>query len=196
MIHKGKKMKNVVNREMVKKSDLFGMASKMFSCIEKYISPDMKMLDVGTGRGLATRFLASKIKEDPGRGGKVYSIDLSDNLQKMVSEIMEEEGTAQYVEFHIADVEKLSFDDSFFDFILTMNSIHHFTDPINALEHMKIVLKKGGTICIIDWSKKARFLPHKKEDMLDLDDFKKLIENENVIDEYSERYWWFIAIKK
>ncbi|MHA1382573.1 MAG: class I SAM-dependent methyltransferase, partial [Candidatus Helarchaeota archaeon] len=183
-------------KDVIKNFDLFGMAPKMFNCFERYVSPDMRVLDVGTGRGVATRFLVSKIREAPEKGGEVYSIDLSDELQKLVSEIMEGEGLGKFVKFQIASVENLPFSDSYFDFILTMNSFHHFLNPIEALGEMKRVLKRNGIICIVDWSKKARFVPHKKEDLYNIEDFKKLIDNINIIDEYSEKLWWFVAIKK
>ena len=195
MIHKGKKMKLPITKEWILKYDYFGMAQSMFSKVEKHIKPNMIMLDVGTGNGVATRFLLSKIKKPIDKGSFVYSIDLSEELHQMIAEIIEEEGFLDFVKLQIANVENLPFNDGFFDLILSVNSFHHFSDQLKAVNEMKRVLKNDGVICIIDWSKKARFLPHKKEEMYNLEDFKILINNE-VIDEYSERYWWFVAFKK
>lgn len=196
MIHKGKKMKTQFNKDFIRNFDYFGFAPKMFGNIEKYFNPNMQILDVGTGQGAGTRFLASKIKNTPNSTGKVYSIDLSDELQEIIVEILEEEKISKYVELIIADIEKNSFEDSFFDLIISLNSLHHFSNPINALNQMLRILKKEGTLCIIDWSKKARFLPHKKEDLFNLEDFKELAKSKKIIDEYSERLWWFVALKK
>ncbi|MHA1385635.1 MAG: hypothetical protein ACTSR3_17920, partial [Candidatus Helarchaeota archaeon] len=65
MIHKGKKMKYPINKDVIKNFDLFGMAPKMFNCFERYVCPDMRVLGVGTGRRVATRLLVSKIREAP-----------------------------------------------------------------------------------------------------------------------------------
>ena len=196
MIHKGKKMKQPVNKNFTKNYDFFGFSLKMFSHIEKYFNPNMQILDVGTGQGVGTRFFASKIRDTPNSTGKVYSIDLSDELHEVITEILEEEKIGKYVELIIADIENNSFEDSFFDLIISINSMHHFSNPRNALDQMYRILRDGGTLCIIDWSKKARFLPHKKEDLFNLEDFKALIKSKKIVDEYSERLWWFAAIKK
>lgn len=196
MIHKGKKMKYPVNKQVVKDFDFFGFAPKMFSHVEKYFKPNMRILDVGTGNGVVARFLALKLKNASNNSGKVFSIDISDKLQEVIAEILEEEQIGKYVEFLIDDIEKNSFEDSSFDLIVTANALHHFSNPENALNQMLRILKDDGTLCIIDWSKKARFLPHKKEDLFNLEDFKEIAKSKKIIDEYSERLWWFVALKK
>ena len=194
MIHKGEKMERFrVNKEVVRNFDLFGMAPKMFKVMENYINTDARMLDVGTGQGVATRYLASKIKDAPKGLGKVFSIDLSEDLQKMVAEILDEEQAREYVEFQIANVEELPFEDDYFGLIVAMNCLHHFSNPSKAIAEMMRVLKREGTICIVDWSKKAKFLPHKTEDLMELEDFKRL--GFNIIEEHTEKLWWFVAIQ-
>ncbi len=195
MIHKGEKMKMKYDKEVIKNFDFFGYFEKMFHSVEKFITPRMCALDVGTGFGRGTRYLASKIKEKSNQGGKVYSIDLSDEMQNYVAEILEEEQLRDLVEFRIANVEKMNdFKDSYFDLILAVNCLHHFSNPINAINEMLRVLKDDGTICIIDWSKKAKFLPHKKEDLFELSDFKNM--GFKIIEAHSEPYWWFAAVRK
>jgi len=194
MIHKGKKMKrHPMNKEIIKNFDLFGMAPKMLDCIKKYFSDGTRILDVGTGRGIATRYLASQIKDAPNSTGKVYSIDLSDDLQQIVAEILEEEQTREYVEFQIADIEKLPYENSYFSLIVAMNCLHHFPNPSKAIMEMIRVLKREGTLCVIDYTKEAKFVPHKMEDLIDLVDFKRM--GFNIVEEYSEEFWWFAAIK-
>lgn len=51
----------------------------------------------------------------------------------------------QYVH---ADLYKIPFADNYFDGILFLDSIEHFTDPVSALKELSRVLKPGGRILI------------------------------------------------
>jgi SAM-dependent methyltransferase len=58
----------------------------------------------------------------------------------------------QNVEFRLADVHELPFDDQSFDIVTCRRAAHHFVDIRKAIDEMKRVLKNGGRLVIDDRS--------------------------------------------
>lgn len=98
--------------------------------LKRYLSHNQRILDAGCGTGLFARFLP------PGS----YAVDINPrNIVKAKAVIKE-------INFYEADLEKLPFDDHFFDLIIITEVIEHFPNPQKTLLELKRVLKSDGLI--------------------------------------------------
>jgi ubiquinone/menaquinone biosynthesis C-methylase UbiE len=104
---------------------------------------DPYLLDLACGTGWAVRYSASMAN---GRG-KFYGVD---NSSKMIKEAEASSANYRNVYFRKSNVEKLPFNDEFFDFIISSNAFHHFTNPEKALGEARRVLKSKGRIYVLD----------------------------------------------
>jgi ubiquinone/menaquinone biosynthesis C-methylase UbiE len=103
-----------------------------------------KVLEAGCGVGAQTIRLA---KSSP--KAEITSIDISEDSIIQAKELMEQNGFSN-VEFQRADLLNLPFEDETFDHIFVCFVLEHLKDPIAALESLRRVLKKGGSITVIE----------------------------------------------
>jgi len=102
------------------------------------------ILEAGCGVGAQTKIVASK---NP--NSKFISIDISeDSLNKARALI--QSLNIDNVEFQAGDIFDLQFPDEYFDHIFICFVLEHLATPIEALKSLKRVLKKGGSITIIE----------------------------------------------
>jgi len=130
------------------------------------------VLDVGTGSGFAAALLARAI----GVNGRVYSIDPSENALNKAFSKLKEEKLDRIVVLKKARVEELPFEDNFFDRVSSIMSFHHFSDSVISLKEMYRVLKPGGILVIVDWTRETTVVPHPKEQLYTPDLLFELIE--------------------
>lgn len=107
-------------------------------------SSGTKILEAGCGVGAQTIRLA---KNSP--DARITSIDISEDSIKQAKELIEQNGFSN-VEFQRADLLSLPFEDETFDHIFVCFVLEHLKDPIAALESLRRVLKKGGSITVIE----------------------------------------------
>jgi ubiquinone/menaquinone biosynthesis C-methylase UbiE len=119
------------------------------------LSQPGRVLDVGTGKGLLPDKIAEKNPQLA-----VYGVDNSQKAIDAARKNAHEMGIANPPEFYVGDVSGLSFEENYFDAVVSTFSLHHWTDPIQGLNEIFRVLKPGGQALIYDhWrdpSKKAR----------------------------------------
>lgn len=101
-------------------------------------------LDVGCGTGWAVRKASKLLKS-----GKACGIDISPG--------MIENAIAQSrqiyninIEYRVANSEAIPYEDESFGAIICTFSIHHYQNPLVALQEMKRVLKPDGKIVVLD----------------------------------------------
>lgn len=101
-------------------------------------------LDCGTGNGRHLSLLVEKFE-------KVYAIDSSEKLL----EIAKQNHVSSNVNFQVADVALLSFQENFFDTVLCTAVLHHLTadDAVVAFNELHRVLKSGGILAASVWNK-------------------------------------------
>lgn len=101
------------------------------------------LLDLACGTGWAVRYAARLAN----RRGSFYGIDISSKMIEMA-----EASSARYrnVYFRKSNIELLPFADDFFDFVISSNAFHHFSNPEKALREAYRVLKPKGKIYILD----------------------------------------------
>lgn len=116
------------------------------------------VLEVGCGVGAQTVLLA---KNSP--NAHITSIDLSDESLKLAEKLIEHEGY-ENVAFQRADLFNLPFEDESFDHLFVCFVLEHLPNPLAALEGLKRVLKKGGSITVIEGDHgSCYFYPETKE---------------------------------
>lgn len=102
------------------------------------------ILEAGCGVGAQTRIVAPK---NP--GSKFISLDISkDSINKARSLI--KSLNIDNVEFQTGNIFDLKFPDEYFDHIFICFVLEHLPNPIEALKSLKRVLKKGGSITLIE----------------------------------------------
>ena len=105
-----------------------------FRCLEPLLQdPAQCWLTVGDAYGFDAQYILSK-------GSSVLATDLNVDFL----EVAKQEGVVK--EFAAENAEKLSFDNSVFDYVLCKESYHHFPRPYAALYEMIRVAKKGIVI--------------------------------------------------
>jgi ubiquinone/menaquinone biosynthesis C-methylase UbiE len=102
------------------------------------------VLEAGCGTGTQTTIIALKNPEC-----NFISIDISDtSLAK--AEKNTEKHKIRNVKFQSANVYSLPFEDESFDHVFVCFLLEHLRGPAQALTSLKRVLKKGGTITVIE----------------------------------------------
>jgi len=103
-----------------------------------------KVLEAGCGIGSQTVFLAANSPE-----AHIISIDISrDSLNKAKATIAA--AKLGNVTFQQADLFNLPFDAETFDHVFICFVLEHLEYPLKALKCLKKVLKKGGTVTVIE----------------------------------------------
>jgi demethylmenaquinone methyltransferase/2-methoxy-6-polyprenyl-1,4-benzoquinol methylase/phosphoethanolamine N-methyltransferase len=110
-----------------------------------------KVLDVGCGSGNLTL----TAKRYAGRSGSVYGIDASPEMIDVARKKAKELSTD--VVFDVALIEKLPFEDSTLDVVISRLVLHHLPDDLKqqALTEIFRVLKPEGTIFLADFQTPA-----------------------------------------
>jgi len=102
------------------------------------------VLEAGCGVGAQTKIIASKNPVS-----KFLSVDLSEDSVKEAGEPISSLNI-QNVEFKQADIYKLPFKEQTFDSVIICFVLEHLHEPRRALYELKRVLKKGGTMIVIE----------------------------------------------
>ena len=113
--------------------------------------PGSTILEAGCGTGAQTKILAPK---NP--GCRFVSIDISDESLRKASSLIQSLNIDN-VEFQKGDIFNLQFPEAAFDHIVVCFVLEHLPRPVNALLALKKVLKKVGTITIIEGDHDSTF---------------------------------------
>lgn len=108
-----------------------------------------KVLDIAGGTGDLTRRFAEIV----GQSGKVVLADINDSMLKVGRDKLVDKGIAGNVEYVQANAECLPFEDNTFDIITIAFGLRNVTDKEAALRSMNRVLKPGGKLMVLEFSK-------------------------------------------
>jgi ubiquinone/menaquinone biosynthesis C-methylase UbiE len=100
------------------------------------------VLEIGCGTGYFTRAIARK-------AGHVTATDVSQDMLVAAKRNLSGSGN---ISFKVENAEALSFPPETFDTVLAANMLHMLDHPLNALKECHRVLKKGGTLLIINYT--------------------------------------------
>ena len=125
-----------------------------------------RVLDIAGGTG----DLASKFARLVGPEGEVVLADINDSMLKVGRERLTDKGIVGNVRYVQANAECLPFPDDYFDCITIAFGLRNVTDKEAALRSMLRVLKPGGQVMILEFSKPYKAL----SPLYDLYSFKLL----------------------
>ena len=113
------------------------------SIIEKASPISGDILEAGTGKGYFTLALAQ-------RGFHFTAFDLSPAELKCAQPNLMYYGREEQVRFEVADAESLPYGDGRFDFIFSVNMIHHLSTLEKVVSELIRVLAPAGKLVISD----------------------------------------------
>ncbi|CAG9294908.1 bifunctional demethylmenaquinone methyltransferase/2-methoxy-6-polyprenyl-1,4-benzoquinol methylase UbiE [Celerinatantimonas diazotrophica] len=113
------------------------------------IRPGQMVLDLAGGTG----DLTAKFSRLTGPSGQVVLADINDSMLKVGRAKLRNRGIADNVRFVQANAEELPFPDNTFDLITISFGLRNVTDKDKALASMFRVLKPGGRLLILEFSK-------------------------------------------
>ncbi len=110
-----------------------------------------KILDIATGTG---DFAFEALRLDP---EKVVGVDISKGMVNVGKEKVMRRKKTGVIELKIGDSEHLEFPDGSFDAITVGFGVRNFEDLEKGLREMVRVLKPGGQVAILEFSKPKKF---------------------------------------
>jgi demethylmenaquinone methyltransferase/2-methoxy-6-polyprenyl-1,4-benzoquinol methylase len=114
-----------------------------------YKSPNI--IDVATG----TADLAiAAMKLNP---SKISGIDISRKMLEIGNEKILRKGYSGKIELIYGDSENIPFDESVFDVAMVAFGVRNFSDPLKGLSEMRRVIREGGMIMVLEFSKPSVF---------------------------------------
>lgn len=108
-----------------------------------------KVLDLAGGTG----DLAAKFSRIVGEQGEVVLADINDSMLKIGREKLRNLGVIGNINYVQANAEALPFPDNHFDCITIAFGLRNVTDKDKALRSMYRVLKPGGRLLVLEFSK-------------------------------------------
>jgi demethylmenaquinone methyltransferase/2-methoxy-6-polyprenyl-1,4-benzoquinol methylase len=113
------------------------------------VRPGHHVLDIAGGTG----DLAGKFSRIVGPEGTVVLADINDSMLKVGRDRLVDRGITDNVRFSQADAQYLPFPDNTFDVITIAFGLRNVTDKDMALRSMLRVLKPGGKLLVLEFSK-------------------------------------------
>jgi demethylmenaquinone methyltransferase/2-methoxy-6-polyprenyl-1,4-benzoquinol methylase len=120
-----------------------------------------KVLDLAGGTG----DLTAKFSRIVGDSGQVVLADINDAMLKVGRDKLRDMGVVGNVQYVQANAEALPFPDNSFDIITIAFGLRNVTDKDKALASMYRVLKPGGRLLVLEFSKPNNPLLNKAYDM-------------------------------
>ena len=109
------------------------------------------ILDVATGTG---DLAIAAMKLNP---SAISGIDISQKMLEIGRLKIEKLGLNGKIELINADSENIPFGDKVFDVAMVAFGVRNFSDPSKGLSEMKRVIKEGGMIMVLEFSKPSGF---------------------------------------
>lgn len=134
-------------------NDLMSMGAhrlwKKFAIDQSDVHRDSQVLDVAGGTGDMAALFSKRL----GPKGRVVVSDINESMLSLGRDKLIDQGIAGKTEFALADAEVLPFQDASFDCVCVAFGLRNMTHKQKALESMYRVLKPGGCLLILEFSK-------------------------------------------
>jgi demethylmenaquinone methyltransferase/2-methoxy-6-polyprenyl-1,4-benzoquinol methylase len=122
---------------------------KRFALLQTGLRPGQRALDVASGTGDLGAGLARQV----GREGLAVLTDINREMLARGRDRLIDQGIAAQVAFVIANAECLPFPDRSFDCVTIGFGLRNVTDKAAALASMRRVLRPGGRLLVLEFSK-------------------------------------------
>lgn len=120
---------------------------KAFTIAQAGVRPGFKVLDIAGGTG----DLAKAFARQAGATGQVWLTDINESMLRVGRDRLLNKGLA--VPTLLCDAEKLPFPDNYFDRVSVAFGLRNMTHKDQALAEMRRVLKPGGKVLVLEFSK-------------------------------------------
>ncbi len=110
-----------------------------------------QILDIATGTG---DFAIEALKLNP---DKIIGIDISEGMLDVGRKKIKKRGFSKIIDMQSGDSENLHFEDNKFDAVIVAFGIRNFENLEKGLHEMNRVLKPGGRVVILEFSKPEVF---------------------------------------
>jgi demethylmenaquinone methyltransferase/2-methoxy-6-polyprenyl-1,4-benzoquinol methylase len=107
------------------------------------------VLDVAGGTG----DLTAKFSKIVGKTGKIILVDINESMLRIGRDKLIDMGCSNQVLYTLADAQCLPFPDNTFDCITIAFGLRNVTDKDMALRSMNRILKPGGRLLVLEFSK-------------------------------------------
>lgn len=104
-----------------------------------------KLLEVGPGPGYVAIELARLLPEV-----RIVGLDVSATMVEIAARNVAEHGVSERVSFERGNADRVPFEDSSFDFVISCGSLHHWQKPGQIFREIRRVLKPGCRAMISD----------------------------------------------
>lgn len=107
------------------------------------INPNYHVLEIGFGNGKLLKQLNAAVTN-----GKIYGVDISNDLIKQVSNKMRQEIESGKLQLYLAGVSNIPLPDNSIDCIITCNTIYFWPEPLaDAKELLRVLKPNGKVVC-------------------------------------------------
>ena len=120
---------------------------KLFTIQRVAPRPGMKMLDLASG----TADLAIAFSKKIGASGQVWATDINESMLRVGRDRLIDKGLITPVA--LANAEHLPFPDNYFDVVTVAFGLRNMTHKDQALKEMQRVLRPGGRVFVLEFSK-------------------------------------------
>lgn len=150
-------------------ADMFNSISKRYDFLNHFLSAGIDIiwrkkaikllakdkpqtiLDIATGTG---DFAIESLALNP---QKVVGVDISEGMLSVGREKMKKKGIDHIIKMRLGDSEGLNFPDNNFDAVIVAFGVRNFENLKQGLKDMLRVLKPGGRVVILEFSKPRSF---------------------------------------
>jgi demethylmenaquinone methyltransferase/2-methoxy-6-polyprenyl-1,4-benzoquinol methylase len=122
---------------------------KRFTIDASGVRPGNKVLDLAGGTG----DLTAKFSKLVGKEGQVVLADINSSMLTVGRDKLRDKGLVQNIDYVQANAESLPFEENTFDIITIAFGLRNVTDKDKALRSMYSVLKPGGRLLVLEFSK-------------------------------------------
>ncbi|WP_096086066.1 bifunctional demethylmenaquinone methyltransferase/2-methoxy-6-polyprenyl-1,4-benzoquinol methylase UbiE [Agaribacterium haliotis] len=133
---------------------------KMFTVESSGLRPGNKVLDIAGGTG----DLSAKFSKIVGPKGRVVLADINESMLKVGRDKLINKGLVGNLDYVQADAQYLPFPDNYFDCISIAFGLRNVTDKTLAIKSMLRILKPGGRLLVLEFSKPQNALLEKAYD--------------------------------
>ncbi len=109
------------------------------------------IIDVATGTG---DLAIAALKLNPKR---ISGIDISKKMLEIGKEKIQKNGYSDKIELLFGDSENIPFEDKLFDVAMVAFGVRNFANPLKGLSEMRRVVRDGGMIMVLEFSKPLGF---------------------------------------
>jgi demethylmenaquinone methyltransferase / 2-methoxy-6-polyprenyl-1,4-benzoquinol methylase len=122
---------------------------KRFAVRAMGLRTSQRVLDLAGGTGDLTALIGPRV----GRTGRVVVADINGAMLEVGRRRLVDDGLAGNVDFVVADAERLPFPGNYFDHVCIAFGLRNVTRKIEALASMHRVLRPGGAVSVLEFSR-------------------------------------------